>query len=101
MVTETLPCAHCGSADIIRFGFAPNGKQRYRCRACGWTSRKGAATRRTPAQRQAQILAAYQERSSMRGVARVFHVSRNTLSGWLKKGEWPAAADRAAGGGPA
>jgi insertion element IS1 protein InsB len=32
-----------------------------------------------------QILAAYNERSSMRGIHRTFGVSRNTLSSWLKK----------------
>ena len=37
-----------------------------------------------PAERE-QILAAYQERSSLRGLTRTFGVSRNTVSGWLKK----------------
>jgi transposase-like protein len=32
-----------------------------------------------------QILAAYKERSSMRGIQRTFGVSRNTLTSWLKK----------------
>ncbi|GAC1403034.1 MAG: hypothetical protein NVSMB56_18010 [Pyrinomonadaceae bacterium] len=31
------------------------------------------------------ILAAYQERSSLRGLTRTFGVSRNTVSGWLKE----------------
>ncbi len=33
-----------------------------------------------------EILRAYQERSSLRGLARTFGVSRNTVSDWLKKG---------------
>ena len=97
MVTETILCAHCGSDDLIRFGFAPNGKQRYRCRACTRTSRKDPAPRRTPPERRDEILAAYEERSSMRGLARTFHVSRNTVSAWLKKSRDAAAADRDAG----
>ena len=32
-----------------------------------------------------QILAAYEERSSLRGLERVFGVSRKTVSAWLKK----------------
>jgi len=32
-----------------------------------------------------QILATYRERSSMRGVARLYHISRNTLKSLLKK----------------
>lgn len=38
----------------------------------------------TEAQKE-QILAAYNERSSMRGIQRTFGVSRNTLASWLKK----------------
>jgi transposase-like protein len=32
-----------------------------------------------------QVLAAYQERASMRGIARVFGISRNTLTRWLRE----------------
>ena len=31
------------------------------------------------------MLRAYHERASLRGVRRIFGVSRTTLSGWLKK----------------
>lgn len=34
-----------------------------------------------------QILSAYNERSSMRGVQRTFGVSRPTLASWIKKDE--------------
>jgi transposase-like protein len=34
---------------------------------------------------QEQILSAYHERPSMRGIARTFHISRNTLKKLLKK----------------
>ena len=42
--------------------------------------------RRTEAEKE-QILAAYRERPSMRGIARVFGISRNTLAKWLKKSQ--------------
>lgn len=32
-----------------------------------------------------QILRAYHERSSLRGLSRTFGVSRNTVTAWLKK----------------
>jgi len=32
-----------------------------------------------------QILSAYRERPSMRGIARVYHISRNTLKTLLQK----------------
>ena len=31
------------------------------------------------------MLRAYEERASLRGVRRIFGISRTTLSGWLKK----------------
>jgi transposase-like protein len=45
------------------------------------SSQNGAYTE----EQKEQILAAYNERSSMRGIQRTFGVSRNTLSSWLKK----------------
>ena len=92
MVTLTITCPHCDSADVMRFGHTRTGKQRYRCHACTRTFCDNPAPRQTSAARKEQILAAYEERASMRGVARVFGVSRNTLSGWLKKTRAPAAA---------
>ena len=38
---------------------------------------------------QEQILSAYHERPSMRGIARTYHISRNTLKRCSKKGEYP------------
>jgi len=40
MVTITLSCPHCGSEALVRDGHAPNGKQKYRCHACGRRSRE-------------------------------------------------------------
>ena len=92
MVTLTLSCLHCTSTDVMRFGRTRTGKQRYRCHACGRTFCDNPTPRQTDPVRKEQILAAYQERASMRGVARIFGVSRNTLAGWLKKTHEPAAA---------
>ena len=40
MVTITVHCPHCQSDALVRNGHAPNGKQLYRCRACGRQSRE-------------------------------------------------------------
>ena len=37
------------------------------------------------ADRREEILHAYQERSSLRGLTRTFGVSRTTVSSWIKK----------------
>jgi transposase-like protein len=87
MIAISLICQHCGSDQLVRNGHAANGKQRYKCRACGRLSRESPAPNGYPDQRRADILSAYQERSSLRGLERTFGVSRNTVAAWLKKGE--------------
>lgn len=84
MVTKTIKCRHCGSENIVKFGFAPNGKQRYRCHDCGRQSRDNPTVKYTEEQKEV-ILRAYQERSSLRGLRRTFGVSPNTVLSWLKK----------------
>lgn len=32
-----LECPHCGGSHIVKFGHAPNGRQRFRCKECGRT----------------------------------------------------------------
>lgn len=85
MITVSITCIHCGSEQLMRNGRAPNGKQRYKCRACGRQSRENPASNGYPEQRRAEILSALHERSSLRGIERTFGVSRNTVSAWMKK----------------
>ena len=80
MVTMTLHCLHCGSDALVRNGHAPNGKQLYRCHACGRQSRENPTPNAYPEARREEILHAYQERSSLRGLTRTFGVSRPTVS---------------------
>ncbi len=69
---------------MIRFGFQ-NGRQRYRCRTCGKTSRDNKGSNAYDETVKAQILAAYHERGSLRAMKRIFGVSPNTVIAWLKK----------------
>ena len=85
MVTITLHCPHCGSDALVRDGHAPNGKQKYRCHACGRRSREHPTPNAYPQARREEILHAYKERSSLRGLTRTFGVSRATVSCWIKK----------------
>jgi len=85
MVTITLRCHHCQSERLVRNGLAPDGRQRYLCRDCGQRSREQPRTNAYSEQEREQILRAYDERSSLRGLSRTFGVSRNTVTGWLKK----------------
>ena len=86
MVQETVVCYHCGSEKIKRNGKAPNGKQKYKCHDCGRASRENPDFGYSE-QRKEEILKAYQERPSMRGISRIYGISRNTLTKWLKKSQ--------------
>jgi transposase-like protein len=85
MVTITVRCAHCGGEQVTKYGRAPNGKQKYRCRECGRQSREKATPHAYSLERRDEILRAYEERSSLRGLERTFGISRTTVIGWLKK----------------
>ena len=85
MIMVTITCCHCGSDQLMRNGRAPNGKQRYKCRACGRPSRENPAPNGYTDERRAEILSARHERSSLRGIERTFGVSRNTVTAWMKK----------------
>jgi transposase-like protein len=85
MVVITVTCPHCGSPDIVKNGHAPNEKQNYRCRSCGRQSRDNPSPHVTAEERREELLRAYQERSSLRGLARTFKVSRTTVAAWIKK----------------
>ena len=85
MVNIRLMCCHCGSEKVVRDGKASNGKQRLRCRACGRRSRENPGSAAHSEELREQILRAYHERTSLRGLQRVFGVSRQTVTKWLKK----------------
>lgn len=90
MVTKHVTCYHCGSENLKKNGKAPNGKQRYHCKDCNRASLDNPDYGYSQARKE-EILRAYQERSSMRGISRTFGISRNTLKGWLKKSQDSAA----------
>ena len=77
-------CRSCESQTIIKNGFTPSGKQKYICKHCGYNGvinpQQGYSEEEIE-----EIINAYLERPRMRGISRIFGVSRNTLSKWLKK----------------
>ena len=100
MITITLRCPFCASDSLIKYGRTPNGKQRYRCQGCGRQHREHPGSNAYSEAARAMILRAYEERSSLRGLSRTFGVSRNTVSGGLKKSPERAATGNDAGSGP-
>jgi len=78
-------CRACGSQNIVKNGHNASGSQQYWCKDCGKHGVLEPKRGYTQEQKE-QILAAYNERSSMRGIQRTFGVSRATLAAWIKKG---------------
>jgi transposase-like protein len=101
----TYQCTACKSTNIVKNGKNQYGKQQFKCKDCGKQAVLNPGEKYSQVQKE-QILATYQERpsrgvksqtqppirrswgfdtSSMRGIERIYGVSRNTLSSWLKK----------------
>lgn len=67
MGTVTVHCPHCSREALVQNGRAPNGKQKYLCRACKRQSRENPTPHAYPEERREEILRAYEERRSLRG----------------------------------
>src|SRR5215216_1705040 len=90
MITQVLHCPYCHETDIVRHGLSPEGKQRYRCRAC--LEGRGRTflldytyTGQSPEVKQ-QIVDMALNASGIRDTARVLHISPTTVLKELKKG---------------
>ena len=70
MVIQILHCRYCQSQNVIKHGRDINDCQRFRCRDCRRTFRQMPKSRSRSVKFQKLVLAAYQERASMRGVCR-------------------------------
>ena len=78
MVTESLRCRKCGSEDLVRNGSNSAGNKKTKCKTCGFG---GVITSvRKSEEEKEQAMKCVNERSSMRGVGRVFGVSGQTIS---------------------
>jgi transposase-like protein len=90
MITQVLHCPYCHGTDIVRHGLSPEGKQRYRCRACReWRGRTLLLAYTYAGQSlevKQQIVDMAMNASGIRDTARVLHVSPTTVIKELKKG---------------
>ena len=86
MIVETTvhTCRRCTSPHIVKNGRNACGHQQFKCKDCGMSAVLQPKVAYSE-ERKAEILKAYQERPSMRGIQRIFGVSRQTLASWLKK----------------
>ncbi len=83
VLSVEIRCPDCDSPRVIGHGTTPQGTQRFRGKDCKRTFINPADQRGYSQAFKGQVLAAYQERASMGGIARVFPISRNSLTTWL------------------
>ena len=83
MIAQT--CPHCKSARCKRFGTNRSGSARCRCNQCNKTFTPHPHSRAMTDHKEAQIVAALQERISQRGIARTLKVARLTIRNIRKK----------------
>jgi transposase-like protein len=69
---------------VVKNGKNSAGSQQFLCKDCSKSAVMYPQNQGSQAEKD-QILSAYHERPSMRGIARMYHVSRNTLKKMLQK----------------
>jgi len=86
MIHQMDVCRHCGSSELMKYGIAPMPSRTIV--VARRQSREYPGSTAYSTERKEEILRAYQERSSLRGLERTFGVARSTVISWLKS---PAA----------
>lgn len=82
-----VACPACQDAThVIKFGTNRSGSARCRCKACSKTFTLSPNGRALTGDTKAQIERALAERVSQRGIARMLHVSRDTVRTVRQKG---------------
>ena len=76
-------CRHCGSESLRKNGHANNGVQRARCLKCGHTFILEPKGPRYDQKFKDQVLSAYQDNMSLRGIKRTFGVCYQTVMVWV------------------
>ena len=85
MIQETITytCHSCGSTNIIKNDTNKCGNQQYHCKDCR-VYRVLKPTVQPHVQQKEQVVQAYQERVSLRGLQRIFGVHRQTAWQWIQ-----------------
>ena len=81
----THRCTKCKSIQIIKNGTDYKSKQKFRCLDCDAYGTLEPQSPSYPEFVKELLLRTYRERASMRGVARIFGVARQTLARWIKE----------------
>jgi len=91
----THHCTKCTSINITKNGTDYKGDQKFHCLDCDAYGTLEPRSRTYPKFVKELVLRAYRERSSMRGIERIFGIARQTLARWIleKAGVLPDLVD--------
>ena len=81
--TVVYACPHCGGEHLQKNGRTEHGAQRAKCVDCQRTFTLSPKGPRYDQKFKDQVLAAYQDRMSLRGIRRTFGVCYQTVMAWL------------------
>ena len=81
-VTMTYKCRACGSENIVKNGRNKAGIAQYHWKDCGAYRVLVLKSAEQP-ERRRQVLQAYRERASLRGLERIFGVAQQSVLKWL------------------
>jgi transposase-like protein len=97
MAVEAVRCPHCQSEEVVKYGRASNGKERFRCQQyaqCGRTFIRAYAYPGRMPEVKRQIVEMTLNGSGVRDIARVLRVGPNTVMEELKKSDGSLAGEQ-------
>lgn len=83
MVSYNHQCSRCGSEQIVKNGYNSSKNPKYKCKECGFGG--VFKSKLTDEATKEQIIKAAQERSSARGLGRIYGLSHTTILRYIKK----------------
>ena len=83
MVVSYSSCKRCDSTNIVKNGSNSSSNPKYKCKDCGFGG--VFQSKRKSKKEKELVLKAAEERSSSRGIGRIFGISHQTVLNWIKK----------------
>jgi transposase-like protein len=78
-----MDCRHCGSGKLVKFGVV-SGKQRYKCKACGRSTRENDKRVKYPPEKRLRVLKMYLENVGIRSIERLEGVPNPLIIQWIR-----------------
>jgi len=78
-----MKCRHCESVDLVKFGVVL-GKQRYKCKACGKSTRENDGRIKYSPGKKLRVLRLYLENMGIRSIERLEGVPNPLIIRWIR-----------------